>query len=154
MGTYQPKASEIEREWLVIDAADHVLGRVATHASHLLRGKHKPTWVPHMDSGDNVIIINADKLDFTVRKGLDKKYNFHSGFPGGLRTLSLDQMMAKDSTKVIELAIKGMLPTGRLGRQMIDKLHVYKGAEHPHQAQAPKEFAIKSQKPADKKVKA
>ena len=154
MGTYQPKASEIEREWLVIDAADHVLGRVATHASHLLRGKHKPTWVPHMDSGDNVIIINADKLDFTVRKGLDKKYNFHSGFPVGLRTLSLDQMMAKDSTKVIELAIKGMLPTGRLGRQMIDKLHVYKGAEHPHQAQAPKEFAIKSQKPADKKVKA
>lgn len=154
MGTYQPKASEIEREWLVIDAADHVLGRVATHASHLLRGKHKPTWVPHMDSGDNVIIINADKLDYSVRKGLDKKYNFHSGFPGGLRTLSLDQMMAKDSTKVIELAIKGMLPTGRLGRQMIDKLHVYKGAEHPHQAQAPKEFAIKSQKPADKKVKA
>ena len=153
MGTYQPKASEIEREWLVIDAADHILGRVATHAAHLLRGKHKPTWVPHMDNGDNIIIINADKLDYSVRKGLDKKYNFHSGFPGGLRTLSLDQMMAKNSAKVIELAIEGMLPHGRLGRQMVGKLHVYKGADHPHIAQDPKPFVIESQKP-EKKVKA
>jgi large subunit ribosomal protein L13 len=153
MGTYQPKASEIEREWLVIDAADQILGRVATHAAHLLRGKHKPTWVPHMDNGDNIIIINADKLDYSVRKGLDKKYNFHSGFPGGLRTLSLDQMMAKNSAKVIELAIEGMLPHGRLGRQMVGKLHVYKGADHPHIAQDPKPFVIESQKP-EKKVKA
>ena len=153
MGTYQPKASEIEREWLVIDAADQILGRVATHAAHLLRGKHKPTWVPHMDNGDNIIIINADKLDYSVRKGLDKKYNFHSGFPGGLRTLSLDQMMAKNYAKVIELAIEGMLPHGRLGRQMVGKLHVYKGADHPHIAQDPKPFVIESQKP-EKKVKA
>ncbi|MBP9115505.1 MAG: 50S ribosomal protein L13 [Acidimicrobiia bacterium] len=154
MGTYQPKASEIQREWLVIDAADHVLGRIATQAAHLLRGKHKATWVPHMDCGDNIIIINSDKIDFSVRKGLDKKYNFHSGYPGGLRTLSLDQMMEKDSRKVIELAITGMLPHGRLGRTMIEKLHVYKGSEHPHIAQDPKPFVIESQKPADKKVKA
>ena len=152
--TQVAKPSTVVHKWYIVDAENQTLGRISSEIAKILQGKNKPSYTTHFDAGDHVIIINADKLDFTVRKGLDKKYNFHSGFPGGLRTLSLDQMMAKDSTKVIELAIKGMLPTGRLGRQMIDKLHVYKGAEHPHQAQTPKEFAIKSQKPADKKVKA
>lgn len=146
MGTYQPKASEIEREWHVIDADGLVLGHVATQAAHLLRGKHKPIWVPHMDVGDSVVIINADKLDISVRKGEEKKYYFHSGYPGGLREANLDQMMEKNPTKVLELAIKGMLPHGRLGRAMIKKLHVYTGDTHPHAGQNPKPFVITSKK--------
>lgn len=120
MGTYQPKASDIVHDWLVIDAQDLVLGHVSTHAAHLLRGKHKPTWVPHMDTGDNVIIINAAKLDISQRKLLDKEYHFHSGYPGGLRTLTLEQMMQRNPAKVLELSIKGMLPNGRLGRAMAE----------------------------------
>lgn len=146
MGTYQPKASEVTREWVLIDAKDLVLGRVSTQAAHLLRGKHKPTWVPHMDVGDNVIIINASKLDISIKKGSDKQYNFHSGFPGGLRSLTLDQMMQRNPAKVLELSIKGMLPNGRLGRAMIKKLHVYADDQHPHAAQQPKEFKIESKK--------
>ncbi len=146
MGTYQPKATDIVREWHVIDAKGLVLGKVATEAAHLLRGKHKPMWVPHMDVGDNVIIINASELDISIRKGEDKNYYFHSGYPGGLRSMTLQDMMKKDPREVVELAIKGMLPHGRLGRQMIKKLHVYRGAEHPHAAQKPIPFEIKSKK--------
>lgn len=146
MGTYQPKATDIVREWHVIDAKDLVLGQVATQAAHLLRGKHKPTWVPHMDVGDNVIIVNSDALDISLRKGSDKMYHFHSGYPGGLRSRNLDDMMAKDSTKVLELAIAGMLPHGRLGRQMAKKLFVYSGPDHPHAGQKPTPFVIASKK--------
>lgn len=148
MGTYQPKASEVTREWHVIDAKDLVLGKVATQAAHLLRGKHKPTWVPHMDVGDNVIIINASALDIPIKKGEQNEYHFHSGYPGGLRSLTLDQMMKKDSTRVVELAVKGMLPHGRLGRAMIKKLHVYAGETHPHASQKPQPFVIESKKEA------
>ncbi len=146
MGTYQPKAADIVREWHVIDAKDLVLGQVATHAAHLLRGKHKPMWVPHMDVGDNVIIVNADKLDISVRKSQDKNYYFHSGYPGGLKSSTLGEMMIKNPTKVLELAITGMLPHTRLGNAMASKLHIYAGEEHPHQAQQPKPFTIKTNK--------
>ena len=146
MKTYQPKADDIVREWHVIDAQGLVLGHVSTQAAHLLRGKHKPTWVPHMDVGDNVIIINADKLDVSVRKGQAKNYYFHSGYPGGLRSATLEEMMEKDPTKVLELSIAGMLPHGRLGRAMVKKLHVYTGDSHPHEAQQPKEFTITPKK--------
>jgi len=148
MGTYQPKASEVTREWHIIDAKDLVLGKVATNAAHLLRGKHKPTWVPHMDVGDNVIVINASQLDIPIKKGEQNEYHFHSGYPGGLRSLTLDQMMKKDPTQVVELAIKGMLPHGRLGRAMIKKLHVYAGDTHPHASQNPQPFVIESKKEA------
>lgn len=146
MGTYQPKASDIVREWHVIDAKDLVLGHVSTQAAHLLRGKHKPTWVPHMDVGDNVIIINAALLDISIRKSNDKNYYFHSGYPGGLRSATLGEMMVKNPAKVLELSISGMLPHGRLGRTMIKKLHVYAGDTHPHEAQQPKPFVISSKK--------
>jgi large subunit ribosomal protein L13 len=146
MGTYQPKASDIVRDWHIIDADGLVLGQIATRAAHLLRGKHKPTWVPHMDSGDNVIVINASKLDISARKLEDKDYNFHSGFPGGLRTLNLEQMMKRNPEKVIELAVAGMLPHGRLGRQMVKKLYVYASGEHPHAAQKPQPYVIESKK--------
>ncbi|MFN8016153.1 MAG: 50S ribosomal protein L13 [Acidimicrobiia bacterium] len=146
MGTHQPKASDIVREWHVIDAKDLVLGHVATQAAHLLRGKHKPTWVPHMDVGDNVIVINAEKIDVSAKKAADKNYYFHSGFPGGLRNLTLAEMIERKPEKVIELAVKGMLPHGRLGRAMSKKLHVYAGEEHPHAAQQPKAYEIKSKK--------
>lgn len=146
MGTYQPKASDIVREWHLVDAKDLVLGHVSTHVAHLLRGKHKPTWVPHMDVGDNVIIINADKLDISLRKLEDKNYHFHSGYPGGLRSATLGEMMEKNPAKVLELSIAGMLPNGRLGRQMIKKLHVYAGENHPHAAQQPKPYTFKSNK--------
>jgi large subunit ribosomal protein L13 len=146
MGTYQPKASDIVREWHVIDAKDLVLGHVSTQAAHLLRGKHKPTWVPHMDVGDNVIIVNAAALDITPRKAADKMYHFHSGYPGGLRSMNLDQMMQRNPAKVLELAIKGMLPHGRLGRAMASKLYVYAGPDHPHAAQNPQPFVIASKK--------
>ena len=146
MGTYQPKAQDIVREWLVIDAKDMVLGQVATHAATLLRGKHKPMWVPHMDVGDNVIIINAEKLDISIRKSEDKNYYFHSGYPGGLKSSTLGELMEKNPAKVLELAITGMLPHTRLGSAMASKLHVYAGDTHPHQAQQPKPFVIKSNK--------
>lgn len=146
MGTYQPKASDIVREWHLIDATGLVLGQVSTRAAHLLRGKHKPMWVPHMDVGDHVVIINADKLDVSIRKAEDKNYYFHSGYPGGLRSTTLGEMMEKSPEKVLELSIKGMLPHTRLGNAMATKLHVYAGNEHPHAAQKPKPFVIESNK--------
>lgn len=148
MKTYQPKASDIVRDWFVIDAKGLVLGQLAVEVAHMLRGKHKPTWVPHMDVGDNIIIINAAELDISIKKGQDKEYFTHSGYPGGIKSATLDVMMKKDPRKVVEIAVKGMLPNGRLGRAMIKKLHVYRGAEHPHQAQQPKEYVVKSKRAA------
>ena len=135
--TYSIKKSEIESKWYIIDAADKPLGRVAAEAAKLLRGKHKPTYTPHMDVGDHVIIINCDKVVLTGGKLDQKIYYSHSDYVGGMKETTLREMMNKKPEKVIELAVKGMLPKGPLGRQMIKKLHVYAGAEHGHEAQKP-----------------
>ncbi len=142
MRTYSPKASELNHEWLVIDATDVVLGRLATHAATLLRGKHKPTFAPHMDNGDFVIIINAEKVALTGAKLLQKKAYRHSGYPGGLTATTYAELLEKSPEKAVEKAIKGMLPRTKLGNAQLTKLKVYAGAEHPHAAQLPKPFII------------
>ncbi len=135
MRTYSPKAKEIQREWHVIDADGAVLGEVATKAAMLLRGKHKPMFAPHMDVGDYVVVINAAKVVVTGNKRTDKKYYRHSGYPGGLRAPTFEDVMAKDPRRVIEHAVKGMLPKNALGYATYKKLRVYAGAEHPHRGQ-------------------
>ena len=142
MRTYSPKAHELSNEWLVIDATDVVLGRLATHAAALLRGKHKPTFAPHMDNGDFVIIINAEKVALTGAKLLQKKAYRHSGYPGGLTATTYAELLEKSPEKAVEKAIKGMLPRTKLGNAQLSKLKVYAGAEHPHAAQQPKPFII------------
>ena len=142
MRTYSPKASELKNEWLIIDATDVVLGRLATHAATLLRGKHKPTFAPHMDNGDFVIIINAEKVALTGAKLLQKKAYRHSGYPGGLTATTYAELLEKSPEKAVEKAIKGMLPRNKLGNAQLSKLKVYRGAEHPHAAQQPKPFII------------
>jgi large subunit ribosomal protein L13 len=141
--TYSPKPGEIERQWHVIDASDVVLGRLATHAATLLRGKHKPTFAPHVDVGDFVIVINAGKVALTGNKRQTKFAYRHSGFPGGLKSVRYDDLLAKRPERAIELAVKGMLPHNKLGSRLITKLKVYAGPEHPHQAQQPVPFEIK-----------
>jgi len=133
--TYSPKARDIKREWHVVDAADKTLGRIASQAAKLLMGKHKPIYVPHLDTGDYVVVINAAKVRVTGRKAEQKIYYRHSGYPGGLRGLTFKELFARNPTRVIEYAVKGMLPKNRLGRQMFKKLKVYPGSEHPHYAQ-------------------
>jgi large subunit ribosomal protein L13 len=140
--TYSPKASELSHEWFVIDATDVVLGRLATHAAALLRGKHKPTFAAHMDNGDFVIIINADKVALTGSKLAQKKAYRHSGYPGGLTATTYSELLEKNPERAIEKAIRGMLPKNSLGDQQLGKLKVYKGANHPHVAQQPKPFTI------------
>ena len=140
MRTYSPKAGEVARKWYVIDAQDVVLGRVATHAAALLRGKHKATYAAHMDMGDFVIVINADKVALSGKKSTQKFAHHHSGFPGGLTSVVYGELLEKYPTRAVEKAIKGMLPKNRLGREMASKLKVYAGAEHPHAAQAPIAF--------------
>jgi large subunit ribosomal protein L13 len=135
MKTYSVKAAEIERQWHVIDATDKILGKLATEAAKLLMGKHKPTFSRHLDTGDFVVIINAAKVRFTGKKAEQKLYHSHSGYPGGLKTVNLERMMATNPARVIEHAVKGMLPHNRLGAQMLKKLKVYAGEEHPHLAQ-------------------
>lgn len=142
MKTYYAKPSEVERAWVLIDAKDQVLGRVATKAAHILKGKHKPTYTPHIDTGDFVVIINADKIRVTGNKLSAKEYFRHSGFPGGLKSETLEEAMAKHPERVIEHAVKGMLPKNTLGRAMGKKLKVYVGAEHPHMAQQPQEIKM------------
>ncbi|MEN2740500.1 50S ribosomal protein L13 [Microbacterium sp. X-17] len=138
--TYTPKAGEIQREWLVIDATDVVLGRLASHAAALLRGKHKATFANHVDTGDFVVIVNADKVALTGQK-LQKKLAYrHSGYPGGLTATSYAELMEKNPVRAVEKAIRGMLPKNSLGRQQLGKLKVYAGAEHPHAAQQPKTY--------------
>lgn len=137
MKTYMAKPAEIERKWYIIDASGQTLGRLASEVAAILRGKHKPIYTPHVDTGDYVIIINADKVVLTGDK-LDKKmYRHHSGYPGGLKEMSYREFLQKKPEKAIEVAVKGMLPHNRLGRQMFKKLKVYRGSEHPHQAQKP-----------------
>lgn len=142
MKTYSAKASEIKRDWYVIDAADKVLGRLATEVASRLKGKHKPEYTPHVDTGDNIIVINADKVRVTGRKTSDKMYHHHTGYPGGLKSESFEKLQARKPEQIIELAVKGMLPKNPLGRQMFRKLKVYGGQEHPHTAQQPKELNI------------
>ncbi len=140
MRTYTPKAGDAVREWHVIDAQDVVLGRLATHAAALLRGKHKPTFAPHMDMGDFVIIINAEKVALTGSKAKQKWAHQHSGFPGGLTSTVYGELIEKFPTRAVEKAIKGMIPKNRLGRDVTSKLKVYAGPDHPHAAQAPKPY--------------
>ena len=143
MRTYSPKPGDIERQWYVIDAADVVLGRLATHVATLLRGKHKPTFAPHVDAGDFVIVVNAGKVALTGNKRRDKIHYRHSGYPGGLKEISYEQLLAKRPAQAVELAVKGMLPHNRLSRKVIKKLKVYAGPDHPHEAQQPVPFEIK-----------
>ena len=143
MRTYSPKPGEIERQWHVIDATDVVLGRLATHAATLLRGKHKPVFAPHVDTGDFVIIVNAGKVALTGNKRQTKVAYRHSGYPGGLKKIGYDVLLDKRPERVVELAVKGMLPHNRLGRKLIRKLKVYPGPDHPHAAQQPASFEIK-----------
>ena len=135
MKTYSPKAKDIEREWWVIDATDKTLGRIATQIAKLLMGKHKPIYAPHIDTGDYVVVINAAKVKVTGKKAEQKIYYRHSGYPGGLKSRRFEELFSKDPSRVMEFAVKGMLPHNRLGRAMFKKLKVYPGNEHPHQAQ-------------------
>jgi large subunit ribosomal protein L13 len=135
MRTYSTKVSDIERKWWVIDASGKTLGRLATEAAVLLKGKHKPIYSPHLDVGDYVVIVNADKVEVTGKKLTDKIYYHHSNYPGGLKSISLEKMLEAHPTRAIEHAVKGMLPHNRLGAAMFKKLKVYAGAEHPHKAQ-------------------
>ncbi|NLG21027.1 MAG: 50S ribosomal protein L13 [Actinomycetales bacterium] len=142
MRTYTPKASEITRSWHVIDATDVVLGRLASQAAILLRGKHKAIYAPHVDTGDFVIIINAEKVALTGSKLEQKKAYRHSGYPGGLRAVGYEQLLEQHPTRAVEKAIRGMLPKNSLGRQQLSKLKVYAGDSHPHAAQKPVPFEI------------
>jgi large subunit ribosomal protein L13 len=147
--TYSPKPSDVQRQWHVVDATDLVLGRMASQVATLLRGKHKPYYAPHIDTGDFVIVVNADKVALTGKKLEQKKAYRHSGYPGGLRSVAYVDLLENNPERAIEKAVKGMLPKGSLGRQMAKKLKVYAGAEHPHQAQQPVPFAItKIEQPA------
>ena len=142
MSTYSPKASEIERAWHVVDAEGMVLGRLSTEVARLLRGKHKPMFTPHMDTGDHVIVINADKVVLTSSKAETKLVYRHSGYPGGLKSTTYADMLRTKPAEAVRRTIRGMIPKNRLGRQMLTKLKVYAGPTHPHAAQQPKPFAI------------
>lgn len=137
MATVMPREDAIDRKWFLVDAEGKVLGRLATRVAHVLRGKHKPTFAPHLDVGDHVVVINAGKVHLTGRKLTSKVYRWHSGYIGGLREVTAERMLKSHPERVVEWAVQGMLPKGRLGRAMARKLKVYKGAEHPHAAQKP-----------------
>jgi len=140
--TFSPKPNDVERQWYVIDATDVVLGRLASQVAILLRGKHKPIFAPHVDTGDFVIVVNADKIALTGNKLEQKKAYRHSGYPGGLRSVSYSELMEKRPDRAVEKAVRGMLPKNSLGRKMAKKLKVYAGTEHPHQAQQPVSYQI------------
>ncbi|QNE37111.1 50S ribosomal protein L13 [Leifsonia shinshuensis] len=140
--TYTPKADEIQRDWVVIDATDVVLGRLASHTAAILRGKNKATFAPHMDMGDFVIIVNADKVALTGQKAAQKKAYRHSGYPGGLKATTYSELLEKNPVRAVEKAVRGMLPKTSLGRAQLRKLKVYTGSEHPHAAQQPKQYTL------------
>ncbi|HJO10877.1 MAG: 50S ribosomal protein L13 [Gammaproteobacteria bacterium] len=142
MRTYSAKPHEVEQKWLLIDAEGLILGRMATAIASRLRGKHKAEYTPHVDTGDFVVVINADKVKVTGNKTTDKIYHAHSGYPGGLKSISFENLLDRSPEKVIKLAVKGMLPRTRLGRAMFKKLKVYAGTEHPHGAQQPQSIQI------------
>ncbi len=143
MRTYMHRKEDINRDWYIVDAAGKTLGRLSTEIATLLRGKHKPTFTPHVDNGDYVVIINAEKIHLTGKKMSDKIYYKHSGHPGGLKMQTAGDMLAKHPERLLELSIKGMLPKGPLGKGMFRKLFVYAGENHPHEAQQPKEYTLK-----------
>ena len=142
MKTYYAKPGEVEREWLLIDATDVVLGRLASNVAQILKGKNKPQYTPHVDTGDFVIIVNAEKIRVTGNKAAQKSYFRHSGYPGGLKEVSFQRMIERHPDRVVEKAVKGMLPKNTLGRKMGMKLKVYAGPEHPHQAQKPRQITL------------
>jgi large subunit ribosomal protein L13 len=142
MKTYSAKPSDVQRDWYVVDASDKVLGRLAAGIAHRLRGKHKPEFTRHIDTGDFIVVVNVDKLRVTGNKAKDKLYNRHSGYPGGLYTTSFEKMQEKFPARVLEKAVKGMLPKGPLGYAMLKKLKAYVGTDHPHVAQQPKTLEI------------
>ena len=141
--TYSAKKDEIKRKWYIIDAKGEVLGKVAVKAATILRGKHKPIYTPHVDTGDQVIVINASQVVLTGKKLEQKYYRRHSGYPGGLKSIRYDRLLKEKPEKVIKLAVRGMLPKTKLGRAMLKKLRVYRGSEHPHEAQNPIQIEVK-----------
>jgi len=142
MKTYSAKPETVERSWYVVDAEGKALGRLATEIARRLRGKHKPVYTPHVDTGDYIVVVNAEKIRVTGNKETDKMYYRHSGYPGGIKSISLDKLRASHPERIIETAVRGMLPKGPLGRDMFRKLRVYAGAEHNHAAQAPQALEI------------
>lgn len=142
MSTFMAKPDQVERKWYLVDASDKTLGRLATKVADILRGKHKPSFTPHIDTGDFVIIINAEKIKLTGKKWDQKKYYRHSGYPGGIKETTYKELVKKKPELIIEKAVKGMIPHNKLGRQVIKKLKVYAGSEHPHQAQQPEELEL------------
>lgn len=140
--TFSAKEQAVMRKWYIVDATDKTLGRISTQIAKYLRGKHKPEYTPHVDTGDFVVVINADKVAVTGNKLTDKVYYHHTGHPGGIKSSTLEQMLEKHPTRVIEKAVKGMLPKNSLGRKMYGKLKVYAGAEHPHAAQQPESIEL------------
>ena len=143
MKTYMANPDKIERKWYVVDASEYTLGRLASEVAKVLRGKNKPQFTPHVDTGDYVIVVNAEKVAVTGKKLTQKLYHHHTGYIGGLKTVRLDKMLETHPERVIEHAVKGMLPKNALGRKMFGKLHVYAGAEHPHAAQKPEVLELK-----------
>jgi large subunit ribosomal protein L13 len=142
MKTVSTKPADVTRDWFVVDAEGKTLGRMATEIARLLRGKHKPEYTPHVDTGDYIIVVNAEKVRVTGNKAKDKMYYRHTGYPGGLRSMSFEKMVAHAPERTVEFAVKGMLPKGPLGRAMYSKLKVYAGTEHPHQAQQPQALTL------------
>jgi large subunit ribosomal protein L13 len=142
MRTYSPRPADITHEWYIVDAEDLILGRLATRVAHVLRGKHKPTFAPHMDVGDHVIVVNADKVRLTGAKGEQKLAQRHSGFPGGLKSVPFARLLAEKPERLVEQAVKGMLPRNTIGRTQLRKLRVYAGPQHPHTAQQPKPLPV------------
>ena len=142
MKTFSAKSHEVTRDWYIVDATGKVLGHVATEIARRLRGKHKPEFTPHVDTGDYIVVVNAEKLRVTGNKAKDKLYHRHTTYPGGIRTTNFEKLQAKRPERVLELAVKGMLPKGPLGYAMIKKMKVYAGAEHPHSAQQPQTLSI------------
>jgi large subunit ribosomal protein L13 len=142
MKTFSAKSHEVKRDWLVVDASDKILGRLASEIARRLRGKHKAEYTPHVDTGDYIVVTNAEKVVVTGRKFTDKMYYRHTGYPGGIKSDSFSKLQARNPVKIIELAVKGMLPKNPLGREMYRKLKVYAGNEHPHTAQQPKQLDI------------
>jgi large subunit ribosomal protein L13 len=141
MKTYVPKAGDVERQWYIVDASGQTLGRLASDIARVLRGKHKPVYTPNQDVGDHVVVINAEKIVVSGKKMTDKLYHRHSGYPGGLRTMTLEQMLQRHPDRVLHTAVRGMLPRTKLGAEMLGKLRVYAGPAHPHEAQKPAELA-------------
>lgn len=142
MKTFSAKSSQVKRDWYIVDASDKVLGRLASEIAHRLRGKHKPEYTPHVDTGDYIVVVNAEKIAVTGKKREDKVYYHHTGHPGGIKSTPFKVMLEKHPTRVIENAVKGMLPKNKLGRAMLSKLKVYAGDQHAHAAQQPKRLEI------------